>query len=263
MSTANTRSASIRTGAIVVQALQSPTETFTFSTSAVGSNTISSPPADPSSSTPVAPFSTSSIGTSSSPGPLKKLNTSAIAGGVVGGVIVLATVFCLIQRRSNNRRKAWVKLGGSFSQRPYHLRYSPSGFSSFNHATCTDPTPFVDPTPPSSDFDVQVSHGDTREHQVWMIGQKESLERQLTEAQQRASQAKGSKSRTKATQGSGSQGTTGESNQVGESDDAVQALRHEVDILTRKIATLEAGMAPPDYSSGAGSTISAPSSRIV
>ncbi|KAG7087116.1 hypothetical protein E1B28_013097 [Marasmius oreades] len=33
-------------------------------------------------------------------------------------------------------------------------------------------------------------------------------------------------------------------------DDAVQALRHQVDVLTRRMAILEEGMAPPDYRSG-------------
>ncbi|KAG7087022.1 hypothetical protein E1B28_013001 [Marasmius oreades] len=94
-----------------------------------------------------------------------------------------------------------------------------------------DQTPYLDTS--GSD----ASDMDIRERKMQLLGQREHLEREL-EAYEQASQNLSSGT------GAVPDGING-SNQ----DDIAQVLRR-MEVLTQRIATLEEGMAPPDYSSG-------------
>ncbi|KAG7087127.1 hypothetical protein E1B28_013106 [Marasmius oreades] len=101
----------------------------------------------------------------------------------------------------------------------------------------TDTTP-PSLTPFSDTSGYNITRTDIKERQRQMVGQKEhQVERQ-------------SRSYEQAPQTSPANNQTGDSglNRLG--DDTVLELRHQMAIVTQRMATLEAGMAPPpDYSS--------------
>ncbi|KAG7087114.1 hypothetical protein E1B28_013095 [Marasmius oreades] len=94
-----------------------------------------------------------------------------------------------------------------------------------------DPTPYLD-TSGSDAPDMDI-----RERKMQMLGQREHLERELEAYEQ-------------VTQNSSS-GTGAVPDGINGSNpgDIAQVLRR-MEVLTQRIATLEEGMAPPDYSSG-------------
>ncbi|KAG7087128.1 hypothetical protein E1B28_013107 [Marasmius oreades] len=94
------------------------------------------------------------------------------------------------------------------------------------------PTPYLDMKPFSGPY------MDIRERKIQLLSQREGLERDL-EAYEQASQ--GSNSRTEDVPDS-----INESNQEG----VVQVFRRQIELLTQRMAAMEAvTMAPPDYSS--------------
>ncbi|KAG7087106.1 hypothetical protein E1B28_013087 [Marasmius oreades] len=137
-------------------------------------------------------------------------NTGAIAGGVVGGVLVIL-VFGTVVFYILKRRKIKLK---------HNL----------------DPTPYLDTIPVSGS---DAPYMDIKERKMQMVRQRESLEREL-EAYEQASQESNSRA------GDIPDGPF--RNGGYQEGDIVQVLRR-MEVLTQRIATLEAGMAPPDYSS--------------
>ncbi|KAG7087109.1 hypothetical protein E1B28_013090 [Marasmius oreades] len=100
----------------------------------------------------------------------------------------------------------------------------------------TGPTPFLDATPSSGS---DTPYMDIRERKMQMLGQRERLERELEAYEQVESQESNS--------GTGDiPDGIDESNQEG----VAQVSRRQIELLTQRIAALEAAMAPPDYSSG-------------
>ncbi|KAG7087059.1 hypothetical protein E1B28_013040 [Marasmius oreades] len=97
-----------------------------------------------------------------------------------------------------------------------------------------DPTPYLDWPVSSSD----APYMEIGARKAQMIGQRERLQREL-EAYEQSAQESNSRS------GAFPNGVNG-SNQE---EDVVQALRRQMEVLTKIMATLEAGMAPPDFSS--------------
>ncbi|KAG7087030.1 hypothetical protein E1B28_013009 [Marasmius oreades] len=96
-----------------------------------------------------------------------------------------------------------------------------------------DPTPYLDTTPSSSS---DAPYINIREQKMQMIAQRERLEREL-DAYEQSSRESDSTSR-------------GVPDDINDTDHVVQVLRRQMEVLTQRIATVEAGMAPPDYSSG-------------
>ncbi|KAG7087130.1 hypothetical protein E1B28_013109 [Marasmius oreades] len=95
------------------------------------------------------------------------------------------------------------------------------------------PTPYLDMTPSSG------SDTPYMDSKIQMLCQRERLEREL-EAYEQASQESNSRNED------GPDGINGSNQQ----DDVVQVTRRQMEVLTRRIAALEAvTMAPPDYSS--------------
>ncbi|KAG7087126.1 hypothetical protein E1B28_013105 [Marasmius oreades] len=88
-----------------------------------------------------------------------------------------------------------------------------------------EPTPFLAAVMPPSDVDIPQ-----------IVREKEQLKLQLEAYLAQASHR--SSSRTTVHDGT---------NEGNPDDDAVQALRYQMEALTRRTATLEEGMAPPDY----------------
>ncbi|KAG7087097.1 hypothetical protein E1B28_013078 [Marasmius oreades] len=136
-------------------------------------------------------------------------NTGAIAGGVVGGVLVMLAVAAAVFYILKRRK---IKLKHNL-----------------------DPTPYLDTIPVSGS---DAPYTDIRERKMQMVRQRESLEREL-EVYEQASQESNSRA------GDILDGPINGGYQEG---GIVQVLRR-MEVLTQRIATLEAGMAPPDYSS--------------
>ncbi|KAF9263908.1 hypothetical protein L218DRAFT_999076 [Marasmius fiardii PR-910] len=154
----------------------------------------------------------------------KKLNTGVIVGGVIGGVIGLVAVTILAFLFIKRRRN---RRKATFAL-----------------------TPFLDKLPSAG-----TRHVDISEKKAQMVRERDHRGgRHLEVDAEEPAFQDSTPIATPAEDG------TGGLNQVG--DDPVQALRYRVDVLTQKLATMEAGMAPPNYSSGAASVVSTPGIRI-
>ncbi|KAF9257468.1 hypothetical protein L218DRAFT_949150 [Marasmius fiardii PR-910] len=99
-------------------------------------------------------------------------------------------------------------------------------------------TPFFDTPPPSNP---NISHSVKMQRREQIIRDKAQLQAEL-EVYQNESQGIDSRDNISERLSGSNQG-----------EDIVQLLRRHIDVLNQKITTLEAELAPPDYSSGMGS----------
>ncbi|KAG7087098.1 hypothetical protein E1B28_013079 [Marasmius oreades] len=136
-------------------------------------------------------------------------STGAIAGAAVGGVLVMLVIATFVFCLLKRRYKK--------------IKHN------------IEATPYLDTTPASGS---DTPYMDIRERKMQMLGQREQLEREL-EVYEQASQESNPRA------GDVLDGINGENQE----EDVVQVLRRQMGVLTQRIATLEAGAAPPDYSS--------------
>ncbi|KAG7087131.1 hypothetical protein E1B28_013110 [Marasmius oreades] len=182
-----------------------------------GSTTpLTSPP--PPTSTSIFPSTSTSTATVTAPTQSEesrphKLNTGGLAGGIAGGVlliVVVATFVLCILKRRNKKLE-------------YNLVH-------------TGPTPYFYMIPSSGS---DAFYMDITERKTQMFSQREHLKREL-EVYEQVSQDSNSRNEDSP------DGINGSNQQ----DDVVQVTRRQMEVLTRRIAALEAvTMAPPDYSS--------------